>query len=127
MAATAAQNCLPSRSRTLIASADPLLRKRVMKKSVYFDSLFEEAIGGAHALAKLKHTVCDSVVLDRHLPDLDSTELGALIQKMYPGTEVGFVDSEGATADAVEVSGGGPYNSASGLTAVRVVTDGLLA
>ena len=34
----------------------------------------EEAVGGAHALAKLVQFPCDGVLLDRQLPDLDAEE-----------------------------------------------------
>lgn len=102
MAATATQNCLPSRTRVLIASADPLFRKRVMNDSMYTESCCEEAVGGAHALSKLGQMICNNVLLDRHLPDLDSGELAALIQERYPDIQVGFVDSQnvsGASED----------------------------
>lgn len=37
---------------------------------------------------------CTNVLLDRSLPDLDSEELAQLIQKRYPQTTVGFLDSK---------------------------------
>jgi CheY-like chemotaxis protein len=91
-AATSAQSYLPTQSRVLIASADPLFRKRVLAQAAYSESSCEEAVGGAHALAMLQQMVCDK--LDRQLPDLDSAEVAVLIQQRYPGTEVGFVDMQ---------------------------------
>ena len=93
-AATSAQTFLPARNRVLIASADSSLRQRLMHGALHRASCFEEAGGGAHALARLKQIVCDHVLLDRHLPDLDSTELAGLIQKRYPGICVQFIDSQ---------------------------------
>jgi CheY-like chemotaxis protein len=68
--------------------------RRVMAQAAYFESSCEEAVGGAHALAMLQQMVCDNVLLDRQLPDLDSAEVAVLIQQRYPGTEVGFVDMQ---------------------------------
>jgi transcriptional regulator with GAF, ATPase, and Fis domain len=99
-AATSAQTYLPTptQSRVLIASADPLFRKRLMSKAPFAEACCEEAVGGAHALAVLQQMVCDNVVLDRHLPDLDSAEVANLIQQRYPGTEVSFVDPQSISA-----------------------------
>jgi DNA-binding response OmpR family regulator len=94
MAAASAQIYLPVRKRVLIASADPLFRLRVMKKAIFADCDCEQAVGGAHALAKLKQITCTNVLLDRCLPDLDSDELAKLIQKRYPLITVGFLDSK---------------------------------
>jgi len=82
--------------RVLIASADSLFREKLRKSPWCADALSEEAAGGAHALAKLARFACDSVLLDRHLPDLDSGEVAELIRKRYPEVEIAFVDS---TAD----------------------------
>jgi transcriptional regulator with GAF, ATPase, and Fis domain len=94
MAAAGAQIYLPVRNRVLIASADPLFRLRVMKKAIFAECDCEQAVGGAHALAKLKQITCTNVLLDRYLPDLDSEELAKLIQKRYPEITVGFLDSK---------------------------------
>src|ERR1700686_1897141 len=101
MAAAGAQIYLPVRNRVLIASADPLFRLRVMKKSIFAECDCEKAVGGAHALAKLKQIACHNVLLDRYLPDLDSEELAKLIQKRYPEITVGFLDSK--IADEFEI------------------------
>ncbi len=99
MAAIAAPGVIRSRTRILVASADPAFRKRVMRDPVYADALSEEAIGGAHALAKLLQFPCDGVLLDRNLPDLDAQEVAEQIRKQYPRMEVELVDSQ---AEVVE-------------------------
>ncbi|HEY2461229.1 MAG TPA: sigma-54 dependent transcriptional regulator [Candidatus Acidoferrum sp.] len=93
MAAVATVGLIRARSRILIASADPSFRKRVMRNPVYAGSLSEEAVGGAHALAQLLKFPCDSVLLDRNLPDLDASEVAEQIRKQYPRTEVEMLDS----------------------------------
>jgi transcriptional regulator with GAF, ATPase, and Fis domain len=65
-----------------------------MKKAIFAECDCEQAVGGAHALAKLKQMTCTNVLLDRYLPDLDSEELAHLIQKRYPQTTVGFLNSK---------------------------------
>jgi transcriptional regulator with GAF, ATPase, and Fis domain len=91
--AAAATPLLRSHGRVLIASADSSFRKRLMNSYCSVRALGEEAAGGAHALAKLAKVPCDSVVLDRNLPDLDSKEVAELIRRRYPQVEIEFVDS----------------------------------
>src|SRR5258707_4260388 len=87
MAAIATPSFVRSRSRILVASADPAVRKRVLQDPLYADSDSEEAVGGAHALAKLVEFSCDSVLLDRNLPDLDAEEVAEQIRKQVPRGE----------------------------------------
>jgi CheY-like chemotaxis protein len=54
----------------------------------------EEAVGGAHALAKLVQFPCDGVLFDRQFPDLDAEEVASMIRQKYPRIEVTFVDSK---------------------------------
>jgi transcriptional regulator with GAF, ATPase, and Fis domain len=98
MAATATPALARSRNRILIASADASFRKRVLKNPVYAGSLSEEAFGGAHALAKLLHFPCDSVLIDRNLPDLDAQEVAQQIRQQFPRIEVELLDSTVASA-----------------------------
>lgn len=95
MAAIGALSLIRSGSRVLVASADPVFRSLMMKNREDSSSRSEEAVGGAHALSKLVHFSCDNVLLDRNLPDLDATEVGAIIRQRYPQTAVEFVDSRG--------------------------------
>src|SRR5882757_10300649 len=92
MAATATPSLMRTRNRILVASADPLFRDRVKRSPVYADSMSEEAVGGAHALAKLLQWPCDGVLLDRNLPDLDAQEVAEQIRKQYPQIEVKLLD-----------------------------------
>lgn len=92
MAATATSSVMRERSRILVASADPLFRDRVKRSPVYADAMSEEAVGGAHALAKLLEWPCDGVLLDRNLPDLDAQEVAEQIRKQFPQIAVELVD-----------------------------------
>src|ERR1700730_3943195 len=103
MAAIATASFVRTRSLILIASADPAFRKRVMRDPVYAQALSEEAVGGAHALAKLLQVSCDSVLLDRNLPDLDAGEVAEQIRKQFPRIEVEIVDSRAPSASLREV------------------------
>ena len=64
-----------------------------MKSPAYAEALSEEAVGGAHALAKLLQISCDGVLLDRNLPDLDASEVAEQIRRQFPQIEVELVDS----------------------------------
>src|SRR3954471_11748367 len=92
MAAIAAPVMARTRSCVLIASADPIFRQRVMRSATYAGALSEEAVGGAHALARLLQISCDSVVLDRNLPDLDATEVAEQIRRQFPKISVEFME-----------------------------------
>jgi DNA-binding NtrC family response regulator len=94
MAATATPSVMRTQNRILVASADPLFRDRVKRNPVYAEALSEEAVGGAHALAKLLQWPCDGVLLDRNLPDLDAQEVAEQIRRQYPQIEVTLVDPE---------------------------------
>jgi transcriptional regulator with GAF, ATPase, and Fis domain len=118
MAATATPGVLRSRTRILVASADAAFRKRIMTDPAYADTLNEEAIGGAHALAKLVQFPCDGVLLDRNLPDLDAQEVAEEIRKQYPRIAVELMDSrtEVMEARASEVDGTGEPRAGVDLT-----------
>jgi CheY-like chemotaxis protein len=97
MAAIATPTFLRNRTRILIASTDASLRQRVKKDPLYAESDSEEAVGGAHALAKLLQFPCDSVLLDRNLPDLDASEVAEQIRKQFPRIEVELFDARFAS------------------------------
>jgi CheY-like chemotaxis protein len=99
MAATATPSVMRTRNRILVASADPLFRDRLKRNPVYADAMSEEAVGGAHALAKLLQWPCDGVLLDRNLPDLDAQEVAEQIRKQYPQIEVELVDPRTMAAE----------------------------
>lgn len=93
-AAAASTPRIRNYNRILVASPDPTFRRRLISSPAYGNALSEEAVGGAHALAKLAEVSCDSVILDRHLPDLEAAEVADLIREKYPRTEVELVDSK---------------------------------
>ena len=109
MAATATPSVMRTRNRILVASADPQFRDRVKRNPEYAEALSEEAVGGAHALAKLVQWPCDGVLLDRNLPDLDAQEVAEQIRKQYPQIEVTLVGPE-AIAEGLAKTG--EYDSA---------------
>ncbi len=111
MAAMATPAVARGRGRILVASGNERFRKELLRNPVYADALSEEAVGGAHALARLNEFVCDSVLLDQHLPDLDATEVADLIRQRYPHVEVELVDSR-STGRADGVSAGSPESEA---------------
>jgi transcriptional regulator with GAF, ATPase, and Fis domain len=80
--------------RILVASADSLFRKLFKQDSIDAHAIVEEAVSGAHALSKLESIAVDVLVLDRHLPDLDSQEVAELARRRYAGLEVRLVDSQ---------------------------------
>ena len=103
MSAVATRRMVAPRGRILVASADSAFRKQLMTNPLYADAFREEAWGGAHALAKLGEMQCDSVLLDRHLPDLDVREVAEMIRKRYPQIDVEFVDSQPVMAAPQDV------------------------
>ncbi len=80
MAATAQSVIGASQGRILIASANPEFRRQMAMQAAGPTAQTEEAVGGAHALAKLVQFPCDGVVLDRNLPDLDAEEVAEMIR-----------------------------------------------
>jgi transcriptional regulator with GAF, ATPase, and Fis domain len=100
MSAAATANYSLHRNRVLIASADPAFRDRLRKHRDYVYFTSEEAVGGAHALAKLHQFPCQSVLLDRNLPDLDAGEVAQIIRDKFPSTTVEVIDSLGDEVEA---------------------------
>jgi transcriptional regulator with GAF, ATPase, and Fis domain len=104
MAAMTTPYVVRSKPRVLIASSDEGFRKRMMGSPIYAEASSEEAVGGAHALARLGQVACDSVLLDRNLPDLDAAELAEIIRKRYPRIDVELVDSRAPSEDPRKTS-----------------------
>jgi len=110
MAATAQSIVWGTQGRILIASGNPEFRRQMAMHAKGPAAQMEEAVGGAHALAKLVQFPCDGVLLDRQLPDLDAEEVASMIRQKYPRIEVTFVDSReigqacAATEDSDEIS-----------------------
>ena len=120
MAATATPSVMRARSRILVASADPLFRDRVKRSPVYADAMSEDAVGGAHALAKLLQWPCDGVLLDQNLPDLDAQEVAEQIRKQYPQIEVELVDPGAMAKEETKAEeGAAAVDEEAGTTAVE--------
>ncbi len=103
MAATAQSVVWGTQGRILIASGNSEFRKEIASRASHTAAQMEEAVGGAHALAKLLQSPCDGVLLDRNLPDLDAEEVASMIRQKYPRIEVTFVDSKTEGTESSEV------------------------
>lgn len=88
---------IPARSSggALIASPSSALREQVAYRLNGRWLPVHHALGGAEALVKLEEGDWQVLFLDRRLPDLDSEELIAIIQRRFPGTQVVLLDSDG--------------------------------
>jgi DNA-binding NtrC family response regulator len=82
----------------LVASANPQLRERVLRRLAPRRAPVATASGGAEAFAKLDHGEWQMLILDRQLPDLNAEELLELTNRLYPAIQVLLVDSR--TEDA---------------------------
>lgn len=82
----------------LVASANPQLRERVLRRLAPPRAPIGTASGGAEAFAKLDHGEWQMLILDRQLPDLNAEELLELTNRLYPAIQVLLVDSR--TEDA---------------------------
>jgi DNA-binding NtrC family response regulator len=82
----------------LVASANPQLRERVLRRLAPRSATVGTASGGAEAFAKLDHGEWQMLILDRQLPDLNAEELLELTNRLYPAIQVLLVDSR--TEDA---------------------------
>jgi DNA-binding NtrC family response regulator len=78
----------------LIASASSVFREQVASRLNGRCRLVHQALGGADALAKLEHGEWQILFLDRRVPDLDSEELMAIIQRRFAGVQVVLLDSD---------------------------------
>ena len=79
--------------RILVASADPSFRSQFTDNPAHGLGRVAEALSGAHALSMLESLSFDTLVLDHHLPDLDSQEVAELVRRRFPGIDVRFIDS----------------------------------
>src|SRR2546430_8992873 len=82
----------------LVASANPQLRERVLRRLAPPRAPIGTASGGAEAFAKLDQGEWQMLILDRQLPDLNAEELLELTNRLYPAIQVLLVDSR--TEDA---------------------------
>jgi len=80
----------------LIASPSSVLREQVLHRLNGRCRPVQQVAGGADALAKLEKGEWQVLFLDRRVPDLDTEELIAIIQRRFPGIQVVMVDSDAA-------------------------------
>ncbi len=78
----------------LVASPNTVVRQRVLESLRSPVRRFEQATGGAEALAHLESGFWQVLFLDRHLPDLDAEELSQTVRQRFPAIEVVLLDPE---------------------------------
>jgi DNA-binding NtrC family response regulator len=88
----------------LIASADSALREQVVHRLNGRCRPVQQALGGADALAQLEKGSWQLLFLDRRIPDLDSEEVSAIIQRRFPGIQVVMLDSDTSAATDADAS-----------------------
>lgn len=100
---TSAFNTAPrDRSSTLVASPDPLFRRRILQALAARRCGAREVSGGAEALALLEAGQYQTLLLDRSLSDLNANELVEMIRARHPQVEVLVLDSAAHPAAAGE-------------------------
>ncbi len=84
-------------TRLLIASPDAAFRRTFTQSSVSSQGRVEEVASGSQALSRLESTPFDVLVLDKHLPDLNSQEIAEIVRRRFAPMEVRLVDSRAGT------------------------------
>jgi len=82
----------PIPPRLLVASDNPAFRNQFLSLDRLAGSV-EEAFSGAHALSKLSSLSFDTLILDRHLPDLNVHEVAELVRRRFPLVKVTILAS----------------------------------
>jgi len=90
----------------LIASPSSVLREQVLNRLNGRCRPVQQVAGGADALAKLEVGDWQLLFLDSRVPDLDTEELIAIIQRRFPGIQVVLLDSEDAALASGETRDG---------------------
>jgi DNA-binding NtrC family response regulator len=80
----------------LIASPSSAWREQVLRSMNGRWRPVQHALGGADALMKLEEGDWQVLFLDRHLPDLNSEELIATVERRFPAIQVVLLDSDAA-------------------------------
>ena len=86
--------------RLLVASPDPAFRKMLVQTNVHWQGRVEEVSSGSQALSRLESMPFDVLVLDKHLPDLNSQEIAELVRRRFARMEVRLVDSQAGAEKA---------------------------
>jgi transcriptional regulator with GAF, ATPase, and Fis domain len=105
----------------LIASSNSFLRRQIIENLPPNCRPVEEAQGGAEALGKLELSDCRTLLLDRHLPDLNVEELTAMVRLRYPGVDVRTIDGDATGVPALWHTGPARPERALGSTPVENV------
>jgi DNA-binding NtrC family response regulator len=88
-----ASNSIAEQEHVVVASADAEFHSWVRESLQSTRWTTMEAAGGATALEAIDEHPCQVLLLDRHLPDLEVTELVSLVKSRYPKMEVLVMDS----------------------------------
>ncbi|WP_263380175.1 sigma-54 dependent transcriptional regulator [Granulicella paludicola] len=80
--------------RVVIASADGVLRQKLVSSLNAMRWVVREASGGAEAISVLEEHTQDALLLDEWLPDLEVGEFAGNLAMLYPGLEVLRVDGQ---------------------------------
>jgi DNA-binding NtrC family response regulator len=99
MISSAANATRKSPVPTIVASPDPMLRKRVLQQLATQNCFAREAGGGAEALALIEEGSCRALLLDQSLPDLDADELVTMIRTRHPQVEIVVLDGQNGIGD----------------------------
>src|SRR5271165_5352407 len=92
-------------ARVLIASPSSAVREQVLHRLNGRWGPAQQARGGAEALLKLQEGGWQIVFLDRRLPDLDSEELMATMQRRFPEIQVVLLEDSAALPNDEETMG----------------------
>lgn len=91
----------PFISKTVVlVSADASFRRGLAETLTGMRWLVQEASGGAEALSCLEETLCEAVLLDSWLPDLEAGDFASQLRMQYPQLDLIRVD------EMLEASGG---------------------
>lgn len=83
----------PMVSRTVVlVSANVSFRRGLAETLTGMRWLVQEASGGAEALSCLEETLCEAVLLDSWLPDLEAGDLACQLRAQYPTLDLIRVD-----------------------------------
>src|SRR5689334_24045356 len=94
----------------LMATNNASVRQQVTRALAERHWPLIEAASGADALHKLEASECQLLVMDEKQPDLQATELAALIKDRYPGVDVLMLDDTGLPATRTELKTEAAYD-----------------
>ncbi len=110
----------------LIVSPSSALRQQVLQTLPGRWRPVQQALGGAEALAKLNTGDWRILFLDRHLPDLDSEELIAIIRQRFPAMQLVLLDSDSPSLSNSDHPLKSPADLAERATGAEIAEEGAL-